>query len=580
MIPDKYKLIIAGTEYSKIYFLFFSSIVVLFLEMLGIGSVPIFALIIVDTEGFLKKIAEYTNYDINFDIDKKQLVIISGAIFLGIFVIKNIILGLISYLQFKIIQILKFNGEKKLYQYFIKSPYTFFLNTNPAVMTRSLESDMSYTYGYFLAKIKLLRESILVVIILLSLILIDPLIYSVSFLLLMIATLLFYLFYRKVLKHRAILLREMTAEKFKIINQTFNSIKEVKIMNKEDFFSKNFNNVNDTVQRVQFVNNFVTSLPRLVYESIAIFSIIFLTILLFVLEKPDQMILPIVSLLVASGARFIPAFNVITTSMSTIRFMQPSFDNITERLKALRDQEKSHKEKNLKEKINGRKVINFSKNIKIDGISFSYSHKKNIDNLSLTIEKGQTIGIIGASGEGKSTLINIILGLLSPEKGNILVDNINVERNLTQWQSKIGYIPQDIYLIDDTIKQNICFGIPSNEIDEDQFKKVLINSELDNFVRSLPEKELTEVGNVGIRISGGQKQRIAIARALLQKPKLLILDEATSEINSSLEKKILSNICNHKELNGIIIISHNVRNKKIADQYLEIVNNNILERNR
>ena len=163
---------------------------------------------------------------------------------------------------------------------------------------------------------------------------------------------------------------------------------------------------------------------------------------------------------------------------------------------------------------------------------------------------------MSSSGEGKSTLINLILGLLKPNRGNILVDDVNIFENLKSWQNKIGYISQDVYLIDDTIKKNICFGLSDEEIDEENFKLTIKNAQLEEFINNLPDKEMTTVGNVGSRISGGQKQRIAIARALYTNPDILILDEATSSLDLENEKKIINEMNKNKENKTLIIVSH------------------------
>lgn len=551
MVPEKYKLLVAGSGLSKVYFLFFSSIFVVFFEMLGIGLVPVFALIIVDTETSLLKISQFIDYPINLEMDKKQIIFISAIIFVLVFVVKNLVLVLVNFLQLKIMQIFKTNGARKLYKFYVKSDFSFFLKSNPAEMVRSFDADIVYAYGYFLAKIKLIRESILVFFILGSLIMIDPIIYASSFLILFLTTILFYFFYKKILKFRAILLREKQAEKYKIISQTFHSMKEIKVLGKESFFLKVFNKLNFTVESLSFVTHFVTSLPRMVYETLAVVSIISFSVLLVFLDKPDDMIIPIISLLVAAGARFIPAFGVITQSMGTIRFMQPGFNNIIESLK-----QENLKEKEIIDNQLNAKEINFQKNIVVKDLSFGYLDKNIIRDLSLSITKGETIGIIGPSGVGKSTLINLILGLLKAKKGEILVDNLDISKNLKSWQKKIGYIPQDIYLVDDTIKTNICFGVSDDEINDDDFRLSIKNAQLEEFINNLPDKEKTTVGNIGSRISGGQKQRIGIARALYTNPEILILDEATSSLDLDNEKKIINEMNSLKDNKTIIIVSH------------------------
>ena len=440
-------------------------------------------------------------------------------------------------------------------------------------MIRGFESDIIYAYRYFLAKITYIREIILVIIIFGSLIIIDPIIYSLSFFLLFIAATIFYFFYKKILKFRALILREKQAKKHKIVSQTFHSIKEVKVLNKENFFLNSFNKVNFSVEHLTFITGFVTALPKMVYEMLAVTSIISISVFLIFLDKPDDMIIPIISLLVAAGARFIPAFGVITQSMGTIRYMQPQFDSI---VKAFREEKKL--EKKLNDDQLDVKKISFKKNIEINDLSFGYNKKNVINDLSLVINKGETIGIIGSSGEGKSTLINLILGLLTPNKGTIASDDINISKNLKSWQKKIGYISQDIYLIDDTIKTNICFGLSDEEIKEDNLKLSIKKAQLEEFINDLPDKEMTTVGNVGSRISGGQKQRIGIARALYTNPDILVLDEATSSLDLNNEKKIIDEMNNLKGDKTIIIVSHRTNALANCDK-IYILKNGKIESN-
>ena len=280
-------------------------------------------------------------------------------------------------------------------------------------------------------------------------------------------------------------------------------------------------------------------MPKLFFEVIAVISIIFFSSLLVILDKPDTAIIPAVSLMVVSGARFIPGFNAINQSLTTLKFSKPSFDVVIESLRKFEETRYQISKKKEEIKFNSSKNIkvNFNKNIVLNKINFSFKQKKIINEFSLEIKKGQIIGIVGFSGEGKSTLMNILTGLLQPDSGSILVDGTDINENIRMWQKKIGYISQDTYLLDDNIQENICFGFEGSDIKSDMLKKVLKEAQLESFVESLPDKEFTVIGNLGSRISGGQRQRIAIARALYTNPELLILDEATSSLDTTNEKK-------------------------------------------
>ena len=556
MLSRKYRTLVSNDGVKKLYFLFFSSIIVIFFEMLGIGSVPVFAYIIIDPESFLTTISQKFDISYDLEINKKKLVIMSTIIFFIIFLLKNLAIVLIRYLELHILKIFRENCSKNLFNYFLHMPYSYYLNTNPAVTIRTINADIHYAFSFLQAKMRLIRELVLLIFIVSILIYIDPLTYSLSFLCFTLVAVMFYYFYKKVITPRAKIQLHKNAERLQILNQSFYAIKEIKILNRQNFFSKIFEKNTKILEKVGMFTTFVSSLPRNVYELMAIMMILFFTLLLIMMDYAQTAIIPVVALLVASGGRFIPAFNIISSSMSAIRFSQPMFDHVVSCLDSLHNDNFNKKlyYANL-ENLNHKK-LSFNNKIEINNLSFDYKGKKILENASFTIKQGSTIGIIGKSGEGKSTLVNIIVGLLKPTAGEILVDDKNIEKDLVSWQKKIGYISQDVYLMDDTIKSNICFGLEEKDIDNKKFNKALEHAQIDNFVNNLDDKEFTKIGNLGSRISGGQKQRIAIARALYLNPEILILDEATSSLDVDNENKIISEIDKIKSNKTIIIISH------------------------
>ena len=569
MISEKYRTLISNTGTEKIYFLFFSSIIVVFFEMLGIGSVPIFAYIIIDPDLFLKTLSEKFNISINLEIEKKKLIIMSGIIFFIIFFLKNLAIVLLKYLELKIVKNFRLTCTKNIFNYFLEMPFSYHLNTNPAVTIRIINSDVHHAFSFLLSKMRLIREYVLLLFIVLGLILIDPVTYSLSFLFFALVAILFYFFYKKVITKRATLYQEKSAENLQILNQSFYSIKEIKIFNKINFFNKIFYKNTKILEEIGLFTTFIATIPRHIYELMAVLMILFFTLTLVIMDRSQSSIIPIVSLLVASGGRFIPAFNMISSSMSSIRFAQPMFDKVILNLNSLNN---LNANKKLKEINKRKKEITFNNKIQINNLSFDYGKKKILENCSFDIKKGNVIGIIGESGEGKSTLINLIVGLLKPSSGKISADELNIDENLINWQKKIGYISQDVFLMDDTIKSNICFGLEEEKIDNKNFNKALEQAQIAKFVNSLSEKEYTKIGNLGSRISGGQKQRIAIARALYLNPEILVLDEATSSLDVENENKILSEINQIKANKTIIIISHR-KNTLTSCDYIYLLKN-------
>ncbi len=565
----KYEALISKKEMPKIYFLFFSSIFVVFFEMLGIGSVPVLAYILVDPENSILNIKDRLEiFGVSsIEFEKKNWIILSGILFVFIFFLKNLSIVLIKYYELKVMRVLREKISKKVFINYLNLPYSFFVNTNPSYVLRTVHSDIGDSFMYILAKIRLYREVLLVLIMLIVLISIDPLVYSSTFVIFSLVAFIFYFFYKRLLSERSKIEMKTNSLKFKLLNQTFNSIKEIKIFNKSDYFIKKFNENVTILEKINLITSFVSQLPRIVYEMMAIIMIIIFTVFLILLDKPQNTIFPIISLLVASGARFIPAFNQISSSMGMIRFTKPKFKNV---FNILKDMNIRNENLLLTQNSVSTTKLEFNNFLEIKNLSFKFGSKKILDNISLKIEKGSVTGIIGQSGEGKSTLLNLILGLLKPSSGEILVDQTNINLDIQNWHKKIGFISQDIYLFDDSIKTNICFGINENQVDEEKFQKCLEMAQIKTFVNSLENKENTLIGNLGSKISGGQKQRIAIARALYLDPEILILDEGTSSLDVENENKIISDLNKIKKEKTIIIVSHRKNTLISCDQIFSL----------
>jgi ABC-type multidrug transport system fused ATPase/permease subunit len=281
-------------------------------------------------------------------------------------------------------------------------------------------------------------------------------------------------------------------------------------------------------------------------------------------------ILPIVTIFVAAAFRLIPSLNKIMGTMQTFRYANPVINLL---YKEFIDT-KSFKSSNVENK-----KINFEKNININNVSFTFpeSDRFSLNNITFTINKGESIGLIGSSGSGKSTLVDIIMGILNPDKGLILSDDVSISENLNSWQKKIGYVPQNIFLLDDSLKANIAFGIELNKIDNDKVLNALKIAELDEWVEDLPDNINTFVGEKGVRLSGGQIQRIGIARALYHDPDILILDEATSSLDSITESKIMKSVNSLHGIKTLIIIAHRLSTVQKCDIIYKLDKGNIID---
>ena len=316
---------------------------------------------------------------------------------------------------------------------------------------------------------------------------------------------------------------------------------------------------------------FIVALPRLWLDIIALLLLLLIVLVMFYQNRSLTSLIPTLGLFLGAAFRILPSFNRIMNSFQGFKFSMPGVKKVYFELK-------TGKQDFIKKPKTSEKIL-LKKELNLINVSFKYekSNKKIITNLNLKIPIKKTIGIIGQSGSGKSTLVDIILGLLKPTDGIVSIDNLDIHKNLESWQSQVGYVPQDIYLIDDTLLKNIAFGIDENLIDIDRVTMVINYANLSNFVNSLENGVFSHVGEKGVKISGGQKQRVGIARALYNNPTLLVLDEATSALDKENEKLIMDDIYRLSHKMTTIIISHNESTLLRCDKIYKINEDGVLE---
>jgi len=566
MFYSNLKILFNNKQIFKLYLILFAGIFSTFFEVVGIGSIPIFIMLITDIDFLTSKMPSFISIDLIYQIGQNKLIII-GAIVLGlIFIFKNLYLFLLIFFQNKFIMQLRQSTTNKIFKYYINSPYLNHYRVNPAIYVRTIESDIGSTFLVIASYFALVREILILIGIFLLLVFTDIFISFFSLILLAFPVLLFYFYYRKILKEKGKIAVEKAGERIKLTNQVLGGIKEIKILNKENFFLNKFFNTTQILEKINFFSTIITSIPRLFLEVSALVAIAAVCAVLIMIGRPVDAILPMVSLLAISSVRFIPALNIITSSLSTIRLRKYSIDLVVDFVrKANLFSEKEKSGEIYKNDFNKNEI--FNNNIKLKNISFSYETNKKfaVNNINIDIAKGKSVGLIGKSGSGKSTLVDIIIGLLEPSTGEILIDDNNIGTKKISWQKQLGYVPQEVYLLDDTIGNNITFGIKKEEIDEKLLSNVIEKSQLKNLINSLPKKLDTIIGDRGARLSGGEKQRIGIARALYNTPKVIVFDEATSALDIYNENKILKEIYENKKDKTLIIISHRNNTVKYCD---------------
>ena len=566
MFYNNLKILFNNKQILKLSIIMIGSLFATIFEVVGIGSIPIFIMLITDIDFLTSKMPNFISIDLIYQIGQNKLIIIAAIVLGLIFIFKNLYLFLLLFFQNKFIMQLRQSTTNKIFKYYINSPYLNHYKINPATYVRTIESDIGSTFKVIGCYLALFREILVLISVFLLLFFTDPFISSFSLTLLALPVSIFYFFYRKTLKKRGQILVEKNGERIKITNQSLGGIKETKILNKENFFLDKFFNTNQIVEKISFFSAIITSIPRLFLEVSALVAITSVCAVLIMIGRPVDAILPMISLLAISSVRFIPALNIITSSLAAIRLRKYSIDLIVNLVKEANLLSAKEKPEELYEKDFSKNEI-FSNNIKLKNISFNYGTDKKVavNNINIDIAKGKSVGLIGKSGSGKSTLVDIIIGLLEPSTGEILIDDNNISIKKISWQKQLGYVPQEVYLLDDTIRNNITFGIEKEEIDEKLLSDVIEKSQLKNLINSLSNKLDTLIGDRGARLSGGEKQRIGIARALYNKPKVIVFDEATSSLDIYNENKILKEIYENKKDKTLIIISHRNNTVKYCD---------------
>jgi ATP-binding cassette, subfamily B, bacterial PglK len=523
-----------------------------------------------------KNIKEYFFY-FNFNILSQKYIenniIIFALLFIfSIFIIKLILSYLYNWVQSSFVANFENSFTSTLYKSFITKDYMYFINHNSSNFISKLTYDVDLIISSINAILILILELAILLGAFIALLILNFYGTLIISLFLFISIALFNFFQKRLLSNLSYKRYNYINEKHKLYNQSFKNIKDVKIFGIEQFLLDNFQKIiiKDTLLKKKI--SFIGILPRNFLEIIILISISLLFFYFSIFYDNFLNIIPIFSVYLLSLFRILPSLNKILVSVQQIK----NSSHVINENYSLFNNNYYYSNKLLH---NNDLDLFFSKNIEIRDLFYKYDEHQNFifKNVNLSINKGMKIGIIGNSGAGKTTFIDIILGLLKPTSGSILVDGIDIQTNLRNWQYKIGYVQQSILLSDTSIKDNIAYGILENEYDENILNQVISYSNLDTFIKNLPNGINTIIGENGIKLSGGQRQRIAIARALYRKPEILIFDEATSALDQTNEDEIISSIYSLNYECTMIIVSHKLSMLNKCD-IIYIINNNEIEK--
>lgn len=543
-------------------------------ELLGVTAVLPFVSVAISPESMYKNKYLMLLYNsLNLDSANVFLAILAGVLIM-IYFIKNAYLIFMNYSIYKFIYSNQRKLANRLLSCYLKQPYSFFLSHNSAELIQKITTDVVQFYDIVLCLMQLIVEGLVCALLAGYLFITDKSI-SIGILVLMI---IFFILFFKVIKKKIKLTGEIVRKnrqgQTNWLLQTFGGIKETKIAQKEHYFQRKYDAEYESFAKNHCIYQTLAYVPKPIMETAAIGALLFVVMLKLLRGVQGVYFVGIMSVFAVAAMRLLPSFNRISGFLSRIMFNKVSVDSIYLDLIDVEELEKNSKT------VDNDEEIVFDKEIEVRNVFFRYPSvdKDVLTDVSLAIQKNKSIAFVGPSGAGKTTLADILLGIIMPQEGVIAVDGKPADTESSSWKNKLGYIPQSIFLIDDNIMRNIAYGIEDSDIDMNRVNEVIEEAQLKEFIDSLPDGIYTEIGERGVRLSGGQRQRIGIARALYSDPEILVLDEATSALDTETESAVMEAIDNLSGKKTLIIIAHRLSTIENCDIVYEIKDNKVTKK--
>ncbi|MBS5536185.1 MAG: ABC transporter ATP-binding protein [Eisenbergiella sp.] len=571
-ILKKMNVLLDGKQKVKMGGIVVLMIIGAILEACSIGLViPVITTLLdpeaVKGEGYLGNVYRFLGLE-----STSQFTIVMLVAIIAAFVLKNIFLYFQNVVQLRFVYTNQFSTSRRMMINFMERPYEYYLNADTSVIQRSITSDVNNMYGLILSSLQLVSEMIMFVVLVIVLMTQDPLMIFTIALLLVAVLLIIKCILKPIMIKAGEDNQEYYSGLYKWIDQSVMGIKEIKIANKENYFINEYSKCGagyvDAVQKYNIYN----ATPRLLIETVCIAGLVLYLIIQIASGKEVTAMITQIGVFAVAAMRLLPSANRINNYLTSISYFEPFFMGVSD---------------NLQEEINDRSV-NYSaqayearkeicklpvrEKIELKGIVYKYPNTEVLifDHADMVIPVGCSVGVVGTSGAGKTTIIDVLLGLLTIQEGRILADGVEVREHYEEWLKNIGYIPQTIFMIDASIRKNVAFGVPDEEIDDNKVWEALKEAQLDEFVRGLPEGLDTGIGERGIRLSGGQRQRIGIARALFEDPEVLVLDEATSALDNETEAAIMDSINRLHGRKTLVIIAHRLQTIEKCDMVYRV----------
>lgn len=582
-IIKKFKAVMSSHQKIRVVELAFLMVIGGFLEMFSVSLMIPFMNAAINPDEAMKKWYVKSFCEL-FGIQSPNIFLVALSFLLAVlYILKNIYLLFEFNIQYRFVYGNMFLMQSQILNNFLHRPYEYYLGVNSGEIIRIVNSDTKEAFNLLSTLLSLLTELVVTGILIATIFVITPVVTLCIAVVLVILVVIVNSFLKSLLRRVGLENQKASAGMYKWLIQSIQGIKELIVMQKENYFQKNFDNYGARLVQTICKNSVYGAVPRFTIEAVSMSTMfVVMGVLIYNGQELDVMI-PILTAVGMAAIRLLPSINRISSALASISFSEPMLDKMIENLNEIQSGGEISLAKmgNLAadEEIKERILGTLHNQIELKNIEYRYPTGKSfvLNQANMVIRAGESVGIVGPSGAGKTTTVDIILGLLTPQKGQVLVDGIDISEDMPGWLSQIGYIPQMIFMLDDSIRANVAFGIEEKDISDEAVWSALHEASLDEFVKELPDGLDTELGERGVRLSGGQRQRIGIARALYTNPSVLVFDEATSALDNETEAAIMESINRLQGKKTMIIIAHRLTTIEKCDRIIRVTEGKIDE---